>query len=204
MPTKSPEFDAYITAAAPFARPILKRIRRAFHRGCPRVVEVIKWGAPHFEHHGLLGSMAAFKEHVRFGFWRGDALPEASELFRTIGKTTMIADRVMSVDGLPDEAVLVGLVQAAAAYNESGSAQKKPAKKKPAETVVSPELQAALQAHPVARAAFEAFSPSHRREYVEWIAEAKQPATRDRRIAKTIEQLSQGLSRHWKYRTSGS
>ena len=67
------------------------------------------------------------------------------------------------------------------------------------ELPIPPEFAAALSANPAARAALEGFSPSHRREYVEWISEAKRPETRDKRIAQAIEWLADGKKRNWKY-----
>ena len=54
------------------------------------------------------------------------------------------------------------------------------------------DLAEALDANPDAASTFDSFSYSHRREYVEWIDEAKRPETRERRIAKTIERLVDG------------
>jgi hypothetical protein len=67
---------------------------------------------------------------------------------------------------------------------------------------VHPELKTALAKNRKARETFEGFSPSHRREYVEWIAEAKGDDTRKRRIATAIEWLSEGKPRNWKYMRS--
>ena len=61
------------------------------------------------------------------------------------------------------------------------------------------ELTAALAANDRARATFEGFSPSHRREYVEWITEARSEVTRAKRLEQAVEWMSEGKSRHWKY-----
>src|SRR5262249_40188000 len=116
MPKTDPRVDAYISKSAGFARPILTRLRRLVHRGCPDVVETIKWGMPSFEHHGILCGMAAFKEHCTFGFWNRAleiAVPSARNAMGQFG-------RITSVTELPPDGVLVGYVREAARLNETG------------------------------------------------------------------------------------
>jgi uncharacterized protein YdeI (YjbR/CyaY-like superfamily) len=191
-------FDTALGKAAPFARPILTRLRAAVHAGCPGVVETMKWSHPSFEHHGLLCGMAAFKAHCSFGFWKHALLVEragstgAAQLER-LGRLTDVSE-------LPSQAVLVRLVKLAAQLNEQGVEQAKAprgAPKPPAR--VPADLARALGARPRARAAFEAFSPSHQCEYIEWLTEAKQPATRERRLATALEWIAEGKPRNWKY-----
>jgi hypothetical protein len=196
MGTKDSRVDAYLKQAQPFARPILKYIRRTVHAGCPQVQETMKWGAPHFEHHGMLCGMAAFKEHVRFGFWK------AALLGLPGGDGSGLAQfgRVTSVDDLPNEKKLVALVQKAAKLNEQGATAPRTARPASSKVVkVPPYVLDALKTDNKARDSFDAFSPSHRREYVEWISEAKQPATRERRLKTMLEWLREGKSRNWKY-----
>jgi hypothetical protein len=197
MPTKSPDVDAYIAAAEPFAQPILKKLRKLMHRGCPDVVEVIKWRIPHFEHHGLLASVSAYQRHVTFAFWRGTSLPNARGAFSVVGNTTMTAMKFASLDEIPEDELLLGLIREAVALNESTPAKsaRHPASNggvtRSTADNVPEDLQIALRSHPAALKLFQGFSPSHRREYVNWIAEAKRPATRSRRIEQTIERLLQ-------------
>jgi uncharacterized protein YdeI (YjbR/CyaY-like superfamily) len=200
MSTRSPQVDAYIAKSAPFARPILEKLRTLFHKACPDVEETIKWGFPHFERHGVLGSMAAFKQHASFGFWKGSLMSDPQGLFRGVGKTTMNALRVETLEDLPSDKVLLPYIKEAAKLNEEGV--KPPVRKKKAvkKAVKAPDyFLAALRKHPKALAAFEAFPPSHKREYVEWITEAKQEATRQKRLATALEWLSEGKPRNWKY-----
>jgi uncharacterized protein YdeI (YjbR/CyaY-like superfamily) len=201
MSNRLPEVDAYIAQAAPFARPILERLRALFHKACPLVQETIKWSFPHFEYHGVLGSMAAFKQHVSFGFWKGKLISDSQGLFRGIGKTTMNALRLETLADLPSDKVLLAYIKEAARLNEEGvrlpPAKKKATKKKP--LAVPDYFLAALRKNQKALATFESFSPSHKREYVEWITEAKQEATREKRLATAIEWLSEGKPRNWKY-----
>src|SRR5687768_10808963 len=187
MANKDPRVDAYIENAQPFARPILKYLRKAVHAGCPEVEETMKWSAPHFDYKGVMCGMAAFKEHCAFGFWKASLLGVAGQKSReAMGQFGC----VKSIKDLPPEKELIALVKAAVKLNEEGV--KPPREKKAPKAALStpPAFAAALKKNKKAHAAFNAFSPSHRREYVEWIADAKQEATRERRIATALEWLS--------------
>jgi len=205
LPTTDPRVDAYIAKSAGFARPILEHLRAVVHRGCPAVVETIKWGMPFFEHHGPLAFMSAFKAHCGFGFYRAGSLV-ANRSDEAMGQF----GRIASLDDLPARRVLVGYVKEAAKRNESqpkrgakakGSTTKRTAKKAKKELPVPEDLASALamRKHAKARTTFEAFSPSHRREYIEWITGAKRPETRARRLATTLEWLTEGKSQNWRY-----
>ncbi|HEX9793573.1 MAG TPA: YdeI/OmpD-associated family protein [Planctomycetota bacterium] len=208
MKNASKEIDAYIAKAPEFARPILEKFRKAVHAACPEVKEVMKWSAPHFEHHGLLGGMAAFKAHVRYGFWRGKELADPERLLGRVGSTEMGYMKAGKVAEMPTQKVLVAYVKEAAALNENKAEAAKSATKSAKKTSkrhvakalpVPADLQAALGKHKRARAIFEAFSTSHRNEYVEWIVEAKREATRAKRLAQTLEWLAEGNARNWRY-----
>jgi uncharacterized protein YdeI (YjbR/CyaY-like superfamily) len=200
MRNTSAQVDAYIAKSAAFAQPILRKLRGLFHKACPEIEETMKWGFPHFEHRGIVGSMAAFKQHASFGFWKGKLLRDPHELFRTVGDTSMAARKVTDVADLPADRVLLEYIREAVALNEQGvkvPAAKKPAGKK--DIKIPDYFLAALKKDRKALAAFEAFSPSHKREYVEWVTEAKQETTRDQRLARAIEWMAEGKPRHWKY-----
>jgi uncharacterized protein YdeI (YjbR/CyaY-like superfamily) len=199
MPSKSTEVDDYIASAAKFAQPILKKVRRLLHRACPSVDETMKWSAPHFDYKGVLAGMAAFKQHVRVGFWKGRLMSDPHKLFGSIGDTDYGALVLTDVSQLPEDEILMAYIREAVDLNERGV--KSPKAKKPSkpEAKVPDDLQAALNSNRKALATFEEFSPSHRREYVEWITEAKQQATRERRLAQAIAWMSQGKPRNWKY-----
>jgi uncharacterized protein YdeI (YjbR/CyaY-like superfamily) len=200
MKNTSPEVDQYIERAAAFAQPILKRIRKAFHAAHPDVTEVMKWGAPFFEYKGVLGNMAAFKQHVGWGFWKASLMPDPQGILKPDGEhTAMGGARLTSVKDLPSHDVLVAYVREAIRLNEEGVKVTRRKKAPQGETAIPDDLAAALKATPAASKAFEAFPPSHRREYVEWITEAKQPATRAKRLAQAVEWMAEGKSRNWKY-----
>lgn len=197
MAQRDQRVDDYIAKAQPFARPILTRLRATVHEACPGVAETIKWRMPSFEYRGMLCHMAAFKQHCVFGFWKGEQLLGASsrnaEAMGDFGRLT-------SVDDLPSRARLKDLVNQAMRLNEAGvtrTPRRTAAKKK---TVRVPaDLRAALSRNRRAAEHFAAFPPSHRREYIEWITEAKAEATRARRLATAMEWLADGKSRNWKY-----
>jgi uncharacterized protein YdeI (YjbR/CyaY-like superfamily) len=189
MASKSPEVDAYIAKAAPFARPILEQIRAAFHKADPQIEESIKWGVPNFEHDGIVGNMAAFKQHVNWGFWKASLMS---------GKTPL-REKIADVSELPPEKKMLALIREAVQLNAGGVKAARPARKAPAPVETPADLLAALKRDKRALAAFEAFPPSHKREYIQWIVEAKQEATRAKRIAQAVEWIAEGKSRNWKY-----
>ncbi len=195
MSRKNPSFDAYIVQARPFARPILRHLRKVVHAGCPTVEETIKWGHPHFVYKGNIAGMAAFQEHCAFGFWKHALLfgeeDRAREAMGHFGRITRVSD-------LPNESILIGYVRKAVELNEAGIKLPRPTKRR--EVLEMPEdFQAALQRNRQARKTMDSFSPSKRRDYIEWVTEAKRAETRRRRITTAIEWLAEGKSRNWKH-----
>lgn len=197
MGTRDPRFDAYIENAAPFAQPILRHLREVVHAACPEVVEEMKWSSPHFTYRGMLCSMAAFKQHCAFGFWKGSLVLGDDERAQTaMGQF----GRITSPDDLPPDAVLTEYIHRAMALNEAGAkAPPRPLKHPKPDLVVPDDLAAALQGNDAARATFDGFAPSQRREYVDWITEAKSEATREKRLEQAVQWMSEGKTRHWKY-----
>jgi uncharacterized protein YdeI (YjbR/CyaY-like superfamily) len=197
MPKTDPRIDTYIRKAAPFAQPILTHLRKVVHTACPDVEETLKWRHPSFMYKGMLGGFAAFKQHATFGFWKHELL--ASQ-FPAIDKDAWGQfGRLTSVSDLPDEKTLTKIVRAAVALNDAGvkvERMKGPAKP-PVKTPA--DLAAALKKNRKAAAHYEAFSPSKRRDYVEWLTEAKTQDTRARRLETAIEWMAAGKSRNWKY-----
>lgn len=202
MPNTDARVDAYIAKSAEFAQPILNHIRKLVHKACPEATETIKWSMPFFEYSGgLICNMAAFKQHCSLGFWNAPLLKDPAGVLHLKDKNAMgHLDRITSLKDLPADKILLALVKEAATLNEQGVKKPVKAAKTPkAELLEPPALTAALKKNKKARTTFEAFPPSHRREYIEWIAEAKTDATRDKRVATTIEWLEEGKSRNWKY-----
>ena len=198
-----PRVDAYIEKAAPFAQPILTHLRKLMHQACPHATETIKWGMPFFVQQGIIiASMASFKQHCAFGFW-------GPEMKKVLDKNGLKASygmgslgRITGLDALPTDRVLLSYMSQAADFVESGQRTKSidRAKKSPQKPVrVPPELTAALQKNKMATKVFGQFSPSCRREYADWIAEAKRPETRQKRIKQAVLWIAQGKQRNWKY-----
>lgn len=197
MPTIDPRVDAYIANAQPFARPILERLRALVHETCPEVEETIKWSSPFFLYRGLFCHMAAFRQHCAFGFWKWKQVVGADGDDGAMGEF----GRLATLSDLPPKKVLTGYLRKAMALNEAGvpaATHGRHASRKPPLDVPA-DLAAALQRDAKARATFDAFSPSHRREYVEWIVEARREETRAKRLATTLEWLAEGKPRNWKY-----
>lgn len=200
MSERDPRLDAYIARSAAFARPLLSHLRALVHEACPAAQETIKWGMPTFMHADtILCHMAAFKQHVAFGFWRHAlVLDEATkpEGMGSLGKLRGPRD-------LPSDRQLAAWIRKAARVNEA-DADQAVARKPPVSRAVPdlpPGLRDAfgLEEHAAARATFEGFPPSGRRDYIEWITGAKRAETRDRRLAQALEWLAEGKPRNWKY-----
>ncbi|MFL5619832.1 MAG: YdeI/OmpD-associated family protein [Gemmatimonadaceae bacterium] len=196
MGTRDPRVDAYIAKSADFAKPILTHIRETVHAACPAVVETTKWSMPFFEHHGPLANMSAFKEHAAFGFWKGALVVGRSggDDERAMGQF----GRLTSIKDLPPKKELIAYIKKAAKLNEDGVKVEKK-KTRRAELPVPPELTAALAKNKKARANFEAFSPSQKRDYNEWVGEAKREETKTARVKQAVEWIAEGKPRHWKY-----
>jgi uncharacterized protein YdeI (YjbR/CyaY-like superfamily) len=194
--SRDPRIDAYLAKAQPFARPILEHVRERVHTVVPDVEETLKWSAPSFTKDGkILMMMAAFKAHAALNFWRGQDLRGDDANADAMGQF----GRLTSVDDLPPntefDALIRQSVELAAAAPAPRKVKHEP--KPPAE--LHPEFAKALTANPKAKATLDGFSPSARRDYLDWIADAKQEATRAKRIATAIEWLAEGKKRHWKY-----
>ena len=203
MPNTDPRVDAYIAKCAEFAQPILKHIRELVHKACPEATENIKWTMPFFEYSGgIICNMAGFKQHCSLGFWNAPLLKDPAGVLHLKDKNAMgHLDKITSLKDLPADKVLIALIKEAAKLSEQGVKKPAPAAKAPKAALPEPtELTAALKKSKKAKATFEGFPPSHRREYIEWITEAKTDATREKRIATTIEWLEEGKDRNWKYR----
>jgi uncharacterized protein YdeI (YjbR/CyaY-like superfamily) len=200
MGTRDDRVDAYIARSVDFAKPILSHLRALVHDACPDATETIKWGFPHFEYHGVLCSMAAFKAHCAFGFWHAqmralaDARRGADAAMGQFGRITALSE-------LPKDAKLAALIRKAAALNAAGIKAARVLRPKPKAPLNVPEdLAAALRKNRGALAHFSAMSPSRRREYIEWLVDAKRDETRRKRLATAVEWIAEGKSKEWKYR----
>jgi uncharacterized protein YdeI (YjbR/CyaY-like superfamily) len=194
------QIDRYIHEASPFAQEILIHFRALVHKACPGVEEKMKWSFPHFDYKGeMMCHMAAFKNHCAVGFWKASLMKDAKKLKKGNEEAMGHYGKITSIKDLPDNKTIIANIKEAMKLNDDGI--KLPAKKKePVSELPVPEnLSKVLSKNKVARQIFEAFSPSHRKEYIMWINEAKTEVTRDKRIATTIQNLSENKSLNWKY-----
>ncbi|MBS0590831.1 MAG: YdeI/OmpD-associated family protein [Proteobacteria bacterium] len=198
MPKHDPRVDAYIAQSADFAQPILAYLRELIHGACPETEEAIKWGMPAFLYRGkILCGIAAFKRHCALGFWGGRGL---------IGNEDKRGDamgqfgRIASLKDLPSKKMLIDNIQQAMKFSEERAMAPVTPRKPPKPVPATPDdLAAALKKSKKAQTTFDAFSPSCKREYVEWICDAKREETRAKRIAQAIEWMIEGKQRNWRY-----
>jgi len=202
MGTRDKRIDAYIAKSANFAQPILSYLREVVHEGCPEIEETIKWSFPHFDYKGMLCAMAAFKQHCAFGFWKG------SLIFDGKGEKSEDAmghfGRITSLKDLPAKSALLGYVMKAKQLNDDGvKVPRKPVPRGVKRELAVPDyFMNAVKKNKKALATFEGFPYSHKKEYVEWVTEAKTDETRNRRLQTSVEWMAEGKSRNWKYERS--
>jgi uncharacterized protein YdeI (YjbR/CyaY-like superfamily) len=197
MPKTDPRIDAYIRKAQPFAQPILTHLRKVVHTACPDVEETLKWRHPTFMYKGMLGGFAAFKQHATFGFWKHSLLVKQfpkieKDAWGQFGRLTSLSD-------LPDEKTIARIVKAAAALNDAGVKVERMRSTARPPLKTPTDLVAALRKNKKAFETYRAFPPSKKRDYVEWLTEAKTPDTRARRLETAIGWMAEGKSRNWKY-----
>lgn len=202
MAKKDPRVDAYIKKAQPFAQPILKHLRDLVHEVCPDVEETIKWSFPCFDYKGPFCSMASFKQHAVFGFWKAAIMKDSEILMATAQSEVAMGHlgRITSLKDLPGDKVLKGYIKEAMKLNEEGI--KLPSKAKTGEKkelIIPDYFMSALKRSKKAKEVFDAFSYTNKKDYVEWLTEAKTEVTREKRMATALEWISDGKIRNWKY-----
>lgn len=194
--TRDPRVDAYIAKAQPFAQPILTHLRELVHQQAPGAEETLKWGVPHFVLGGQnLAGMAAFKDHATFGFWRDEEVTGSSRNKGAMGSM----GRLASLTDLPNDKEMAAMIAKAAALCAEGKPKRPPPKPKPVLDLPA-DLGAALKANGAAQTHWDAFSPGKRRDYIEWVLEAKRNETRAKRIETIVAQVAEGKDRNWKYK----
>jgi uncharacterized protein YdeI (YjbR/CyaY-like superfamily) len=201
MANKDPRIDAYISKVAPFAQPILSHLRDVVHAACPNVEETWKWSFPHFDYKGsILCSMAAFKQHATFGFFKASLMDDPHGILKTIGKTAMgNLGQIKDIRELPNDKILKEYIRQAMKLNEAGVKVSKPKTEKVKEPDTPEYFAKALKKNKAANTAFENFTPGKKKEYIEWLEGAKTEATREKRLVTAIEYISEGKGLNWKY-----
>ena len=192
----------YISKSADFAQPILVELREIVHEFCPEVEEGWKWSMPFFMYRGkILCNMASFKAHCSFGFWLHSEMRDLHGLFKREKDGGMGSlGKITSLDDLPKTDHLGAYILEAMQLIEQGVIPRElnPKVKKPVAEIPA-ELAGLLKSEPKAKATFDTLPPSHQREYIHWITEAKREETKQRRLRQTIENLLEGKSKDWKY-----
>ena len=201
MSAKDPRIDLYIYNAADFARPILLHLRELIHVACPDVEETIKWSFASFDYKGPMCSMASFKQHCAFGFWKASLMKDKSLIANAESESAMgHYGKITTLRDLPPDKKIIAHIKEAMMLNEKGI--KLPPKKvttRKKEIVAPDYFLKQLKKNKKALITFNSFSPSHKREYLEWITEAKTDETKNRRMETAIEWMTEGKSRNWKY-----
>lgn len=203
MGKTDPRVDVYIDKAAPYAVPILGHLREPVHEACPDVAEAIKWGVPSFDYKGkILCQVAAFKQHLGFGFWLGAHMNDPEKILTPVGGNTAMGSlgKVRTLADLPADDVLIRYIRHAMELIDSGvkfTREKPVTEQKP--LVIPDDFLDLLQTGENAFDNFQKMSYSHKKEYLDWFADAKSEPTRLRRQEKALAQLEEGKSMHWKY-----
>src|ERR1700748_2874737 len=194
--------DAYIAKSADFAKPILIHIREVVHKASPLINETVKWGMPFFDYKGPVCMMASFKQHCGFGFWKASRLNDPDGLLQGSDDEAAAGSfgRINKMEDLPSDEALIGFIHQMIALNESGVKEPKKPSAPKAALPMPADFDKLLRANLAAMEVFEKFSPSHKREYIEWIIDAKTDATREKRLLQAIELIAEGKSKNWKYR----
>ncbi|MFT3680895.1 MAG: YdeI/OmpD-associated family protein [Ferruginibacter sp.] len=204
MAAKNKAIDAYIAKAAGFAKPILTHLRELVHKACPVVEEKIKWGFPHFDYKGeMMCSMAAFKQHAVFGFWKATLMKDKTLVETAKSEVAMgHLGRITSLKDLPTDRKMISYIKEAMELNDKGvklALKTKFGEKK--ELMIPAYFTKALNKNKDAKKTFEGFSPSNKKDYVEWVTGAKTEETKNKRLETAIEWMAQGKIRNWKYMT---
>ncbi len=203
MATKDKRIDTYIAKSADFAKPILIHIRELVNKACPDVEETMKWSFPHFDYKGkMMCHMASFKQHCAFGFWKASLMKDVDK-FVGMAKTEVAMGhmgKITSVKDLPSDKIMLSYIKEAMRLNDDNVKLPSKAKVKEEKEVEIPDFfKAALKRDAKAKKQFDAFTPGKRKEYIDWLMEAKTEATREKRLETALEWIAEGKHRHWKY-----
>ena len=200
MEKYNPLVDEYIEKSQDFAKPILHYIREIVHEFCPDAEETIKWKFPTFMYkEKILCSMVSFKQYCSMGFWLHDEMQTIKNLETDVEKTNMFSlGKITKLEDLPSKPQLKKIILEAMELTDMGVKLKKAAPSSNAIEV--PEyFENALNQNKKALEVFEKASPSFRKEYINWIVDAKTETTRNKRMEQALEWIVEGKGRNWKY-----
>ena len=196
---KAKNIDEYISISSEFSQPILTKLRAIIHQADDNIEEAIKWSQACFQNNGLICATAAFKQHVNLTFFKGKHLEDSASLFAKSDNNEMSSLKISNLADIPAEDVLIDYVKQAIQYNLSDKPKKTVKKKDKSELTVPDILLNALANNAQAKAHFEQFSYSKQKEYIDWITSAKTEKTVQKRLTTTIEWVSEGKGKNWKY-----
>jgi len=198
----NPAIDEYINKSEEFALPILKHLREIIHKACPEVIETIKWSFPNFEYRGqILCSMASFKKHCSFGFWLGAEMEDPDNILNKVGNTNMgNFGKITSIDSLPEDKIIVKYIHEAMKLSEIGTKKKTSTTRDKKSLIVPEYIIEFIEKYPKAKDVFNNFSNSCKKEYVQWIEEAKQVSTKLKRLEKAVSMMEEGKEFNWQYK----
>jgi uncharacterized protein YdeI (YjbR/CyaY-like superfamily) len=199
MPNTDKRIGAYISQSADFAKPILNHFRSLVHKTCPEVEETMKWSFPHFDYKGMMCSMAAFKQHCAFNFWKAALLKDGKKLLENREEAMGSFGRITSLKDLPSDKIIIGYIKEAMLLNEKNLKVQKPKVANNKELMVTQYLSDSFKKNKKALSTFENFSTSNKKEYINWITEAKTEETRKKRLAQAVEWMEEGKIKNWKY-----
>ena len=199
MGNRNKLIDEYIEKAAPFAKPILSHIRELIHEAWPEIEETIKWKVPVYEYKGIVCATGAFKTHCAFNFFKAKLMKDPYHVFsEQFSDAAGQFGKLLTVSDLPSDSILREYIQEAAKLNTDKI--KGPAKKKEdADHLIPNDLSIALKNNPIAQKQFETMSLGYKKEYIDWLLDAKMDATRQKRLETAIEWIAEGKPRNWKY-----
>jgi uncharacterized protein YdeI (YjbR/CyaY-like superfamily) len=163
--------------------------------------ETIKWSAPVYTINGKnVLSIGAFNNHFGIWFFNGVFLKDKHKLLRNAqdGKTKAMRQLKFTAFEQIDKVIITTYVNEAIVNQKLGKELKPNRNKK--EAIIPPELQDTLNNNITLKKHFETLSPSKQREYCEYIASAKQEATKVSRLEKIKPMILKGVGLHDKYK----
>jgi len=177
-----------------FQKEYCNHLRKLIHKAMPDVKEDWKWG-PNFNVNGMVCGVWGFKDHVKLVFFKGSAMKDTYKLFNQ-GKENEGNRSInfSSADKIDDKKIIEYLKEAAEINRKGIKLVKKEIK------VVMPAiLVKALNKDKASKTYFESLAPSHRRDYADYISQAKQEETQLRRLDKVMEMLTDKRTLNDKY-----
>ncbi|MCB0792148.1 MAG: DUF1801 domain-containing protein [Flavobacteriales bacterium] len=192
--------NSHIAEQDEWKRRLMVRLRQLIHQVDPGIEETWRWNGPHFDRNGIMLGMSAHKTCVSIWFHKGALLKDPRRLFEPLEKDEAKGMRVYKLkesDAI-DEKAFTELVKQAVKLNEDGVklSEAKPARKT---LVVPPELESVLKKDQHAMTNWEGFSYSKKKDYIEWVTDAKREETRKRRIAQAFQLIRDGLALNERY-----